>query len=77
VNVGTVVLGTVKGAPEYFGVTARAKPGTQERQTIAVVHAGVTRAIIGTVTLKAGLAGGTFSGKAFGSSGAVSGSFTC
>ncbi len=77
VNVGTVVLGTVKGAPEYFGVTAKAKPGTQSRQTIAVVHAGSTSAVIGTVTLTAGLKGGTFSGKVFGSSAVISGSFSC
>ena len=77
VNIGTVVLGTVKNAPEYFGVTAKAKPGSQSRQTIAVVHAGSSRAVIGTVTLKAGLKGGTFTGKAFGSKAVISGSFTC
>jgi len=76
-NIGTVVLGTVKGAPEYFGVTAKAKPGSQSRQTIAVVHAGASHAVIGTVTLKAGLRGGTFTGKAFGSKATISGSFTC
>jgi hypothetical protein len=77
VNIGTVVLGTVKNAPEYFGVTAKAKAGSQSRQTIAVVHAGSTRAVIGTVTLKPGLKGGTFSGKAFGSKTVISGSFSC
>jgi hypothetical protein len=77
VNIGTVVLGTVKNAPEYFGVTATAKPGSHTRQTIAVVHAGATRAVIGTVTLTAGLKGGIFSGKAFGSKATISGSFTC
>ena len=76
-NIGTVVLGTVKNAPEYLGVTAGAKAGKQARQTIAVVHAGARRAVIGTVTLKAGLKGGTFTGKAFGSSAVISGSFTC
>ena len=77
VNVGTVVLGKVPNAPEYFGLTAKAKPGTQSRQTIAVVHAGATRGIIGTVTLTPGLKGGTFAGKVFGSSATIAGSFTC
>jgi hypothetical protein len=77
VNIGTVVLGTVKNAPEYFGVTAKARPGSHSRQTIAVVHAGSTRAVIGTVTLKPGLKGGTFSGKAFGLKTVISGSFSC
>jgi hypothetical protein len=77
VNIGTVVLGTLKNAPEYLGVTAKAKAGTQSRQTIAVVHAGQTEAIIGTVTIKAGLKQGTFAGKVFGSPETISGSFTC
>ena len=77
VNIGTVVLGTLKNAPEYLGVTAKAKAGTQSRQTIAVVHAGETQAIIGTVTIKAGLKQGTFAGKVFGSTEMLSGSFTC
>ena len=77
VNIGTVALGTLKHAPEYLGVTAKAKAGTQSRQTIAVVHAGRTEAIIGTVTIKAGLKQGTFAGKVFGSPEAISGSFTC
>ena len=77
VNIGTVVLGTVKNAPEYFGVTAKAKPGSQSRQTIAIVHTGASRGVIGTVTLKPGLRGGSFSGKAFGSKATISGSFTC
>jgi hypothetical protein len=77
VNIGTVVLGTLKNAPEYLGVTATAKAGTQSRQTIAVVHAGKRQAIIGTVTIKAGLKQGTFAGKAFGSTETISGSFTC
>ena len=76
-NVGTVVLGTVKGAPEYFGLTAKAKAGTQARQTVAVVHAGASRGITGTVTLKSGLSSGTFTGKVFGSSATISGSFSC
>jgi hypothetical protein len=77
VNIGTVVLGNLKNKPEYLGVTATAKPGVQTRQTIAVVHAGKSRSIIGTVTLKVGLKGGTFSGKVFGSSAVISGSFSC
>ena len=77
VNIGTVVLGNLKNKPEYLGVTATAKPGVQTRQTVSVVHAGKGKSIIGTVTLKAGLKSGTFSGKVFGSSAAISGSFTC
>jgi hypothetical protein len=77
VNIGTVVLGTVKNAPEYFGVTAKAKSGSQARQTIAVVHAGARHAVIGTVTLKPGLKSGTFTGKEFGSKTTISGTFTC
>jgi hypothetical protein len=77
VNIGTAVLGSLKNAPEYLGVTAKAKAGTQSRQTIAVVHAGKSRAIIGTVTLRAGLTQGTFAGKTFGSTETISGSFTC
>jgi hypothetical protein len=77
VNIGTVVLGNLKNKPEYLGVTATAKAGVQTRQTVAVVHAGKSKSIIGTVTLKPGLKGGTFSGKAFGSSAVISGSFTC
>jgi hypothetical protein len=77
VNIGTVVLGTLENAPEYVGVTAKATVGTQSRQTIAVVHAGQRQAIIGVVTLRAGLRQGTFPGKAFGSTDLISGSFTC
>jgi hypothetical protein len=76
-NIGTVVLGNLKNKPEYLGVTATAKPGVQTRQTVAVVHAGKSKSIIGTVTLKPGLKSGTFSGKVFGSSAVISGSFTC
>jgi hypothetical protein len=77
VNIGTVVLGNLKKKPEYFGVTAKAKAGVQAQQAVAVVHAGKSQAIIGTVTLKAGLKSGTFSGKVFGSPTKISGSFTC
>jgi hypothetical protein len=77
VNIGTVVLGAPKNAPEYLGVTAKAKVGTQSRQTIAVVHVGKSQAIIGNVTIKAGLKQGTFAGKAFGSTEIISGSFAC
>lgn len=77
VNIGTVVHGDLKSKPEYFGVTAKAKAGVQAQQTIAVVHGGKTKAIIGTVTLKAGLKSGTFFGKVFGSPAKISGSFTC
>jgi hypothetical protein len=77
VNIGTVVLGNLKNKPQYLGVAANAKAGVQNRQTIAIVHAGKSKAIIGTVTIKAGLRAGTFSGKVFGSSAVISGSFTC
>ena len=77
VNIGTVVLGNVKNKPEYFGVTASAKAGVQARQGVSVVHVGKSRSMIGTVKLNAGLKGGTFSGKVFGSSAVISGSFTC
>jgi hypothetical protein len=77
VNIGTVVLGNLRNKPEYFGLTARAKAGTQTRQGVSVVHAGKSNAIIGTVTIKAGLRAGTFSGKVFGSPKIIAGSFTC
>ena len=77
VNIGTIVLGKLKNKPEYFGVAAAAKAGVQPRQTVAVVHAGTSRSIIGTVAIKVGLKGGTFSGKVFGSSTDISGSFAC
>jgi hypothetical protein len=77
VNIGTVVLGNLRNKPEYFGMTASAKAGVQTRQGVSVVHAGKSRAIVGTVTIKAGLIAGTFSGKVFGSSRIISGSFTC
>jgi hypothetical protein len=44
---------------------------------VAVVHAGKSRALFGTVKLKTGLRSGTFSGKVFGSATIISGSFTC
>lgn len=77
VNIGTVVLGNLKNKPEYLGITANAKAGKQTRQTASVVHAGKTHAVIGTVTIKPGLRGGTFVGKVFGSPAVISGSFTC
>jgi len=77
VNIGTVVLGPVKNAPEYFGVTATAKPRSQARQTIALVHAAGHHAVIGSVTLKPGLKSGTFTGKEFGAKTSISGTFTC
>src|SRR5215208_4248460 len=60
VNIGTVVLGNLKNKPEYLGVAANAKAGVQDRQTIAIVHAGKSKSMIGTVTLKPGLQAGTF-----------------
>jgi hypothetical protein len=77
VNIGTVVLGTLRNKPEYLGVTAGARAGVQTRQGVSVVHAGRSHAIIGTVTIKAGLKAGTFAGKVFGSSRTISGLFTC
>jgi hypothetical protein len=77
INIGTVVLGNLRNKPEYFGMTASAKAGVQPRQGVSVVHAGKSQAIVGAVTIKAGLKAGTFSGKVFGSSKTISGSFTC
>ena len=78
INIGTVVLGTVKSPPEYFGVTAKAKPGSQPNQAVAVDHAGKGYAITqNTVTLNPGLHSGTFKGTAFGSSSPVTGTFSC
>jgi hypothetical protein len=77
INVGTIVLGNLKNKPEYFGITVDAKAGTQANEGVSVTHAGKSLAIMGTVTLKAGLKSGTFSGKVFGSPARISGSFTC
>jgi hypothetical protein len=77
INIGTVVLGNLQGKPEYFGITAGAKPGTQSNGAVAVVHAGKSLAVTGTITLKAGLRSGTFSGKVFGAPTRVTGSFSC
>lgn len=77
INIGTVVLGNAKKKPEYFGVTANAKAGSQPKSTVAVVHSNKTYAVIGTVALKAGLKSGTFSGKVFGSPTKLTGSFHC
>jgi hypothetical protein len=78
VNIGTVVLGTVKAPPEYFGVTAKAKAGSHANQAVALDHAGKGYAITqNTVTLKPGIRSGTFTGTAFGSSSPVTGTFSC
>jgi hypothetical protein len=78
VNIGTVVLGNVKQKPEYFGLVSKPKAGTNGDGSLAVNHAGKGVAIIkATITLKPGLKGGTFSGKVFGSTSRVTGSFTC
>jgi hypothetical protein len=78
INVGTVVLGNLTRKPEYFGIVASAKPGVQNKVSVAVVHSGKTFAVAaGTLTLKPGLKAGTFSGKVFGESTRLSGSFTC
>lgn len=77
INIGTVVLGNLKNKPEYFGITTVAKAGTQSKTGPAIVHAHKSYAVLGTVTLKAGLKSGTFSGKVFGSPQKISGSFTC
>jgi hypothetical protein len=78
INIGTVVLGNLARKPEYFGIAAQSKSGTQANQTVAVVHAGKGLAVTGAaVTLKAGLKSGTFSGKVFGAPTRVTGSFTC
>lgn len=78
INIGTVVLGTANKKPEYFGIAAKAKPGTQSNAAVAVDHAGKGFAVTGnTVTLKPGLKSGTFTGTVFGTSGTISGSFSC
>jgi hypothetical protein len=78
INIGTVVLGNLKKKPEYFGITVTpAKAGSHARSGPAIVHSSTSYAVLGTVTLKAGLKSGTFSGKAFGSPQKISGSFTC
>ena len=77
INIGTVVLGNAKEKPEYFGITVDAKPGTHTNSAVAVVHANKSYAVLGTVTLKAGLKSGTFSGKVFGSPAKITGSFHC
>jgi hypothetical protein len=78
INIGTVVLGNLRQKPEYFGITAAPKAGTQSNGAVAVVHAGKGLAVTGsTLTLKPGLKGGTFSGKVFGAPTRVTGSFTC
>jgi hypothetical protein len=77
INVGTVVIGNAKKKPEYFGITAKASSGAHGNTGVAIVHSNKSYAVIGTVTLKAGLKSGTFSGKVFGSPQKISGSFSC
>jgi hypothetical protein len=78
INIGTVVIGNAKKKPEYFGITTtKASAGAHAKSTVAIVHSGKTYAVIGTVTLKAGLKSGTFSGKVFGSPTKITGSFSC
>ena len=78
INIGTVVLGSLGKKPEYFGIAASPKVGTQANGTVAVVHGGKGLAVTGgAITLKAGLKGGTFSGKVFGAPTRVTGSFSC
>jgi hypothetical protein len=77
INIGTVVLGNAKKKPEYFGITVAAKAGSHSNSAAAVVHAGKSYAVLGTVTLKPGLKSGSFSGKVFGSPTKISGSFHC
>jgi hypothetical protein len=79
INIGTVVLGvTSKAKPEYFGISGKAKAGTQSNAAVAITHAGKGYAVTGNkVTLKPGLKSGTFSGTAFGESSPITGSFTC
>jgi hypothetical protein len=77
INIGTVVIGNLKKKPEYFGITVPAKAGAHSNSGPAIVHAGKSYAVLGTVTLKAGLKSGTFSGKVFGSPQRIAGSFSC
>ena len=77
-NIGTVLLGNLQQKPEYLGIAGTAKAGPQTKASVAVVHAHKGLAIAtATVTLKAGLKAGTFSGKVFGEPTRVTGSFTC
>jgi hypothetical protein len=77
INIGTIVIGNGKNKPEYFGITVKATAGAHAYSGVAVVHAGKSYAVLGTVTLKAGLKSGTFSGKVFGSPTKIAGSFSC
>jgi hypothetical protein len=78
INIGTVVLGNLSKKPEYFGITAEPKAGTQGNGAVAVVHAGKGLAVTqSTIKLTAGLKSGTFSGKVFGAPTRVTGSFSC
>jgi hypothetical protein len=77
INIGTVVLGNAKKKPEYFGITVQAKAGAHPNSAVAVVHGNKSYAVLGTVTLKPGLKSGTFSGKVFGSTSKLTGSFKC
>jgi hypothetical protein len=77
INIGTVVIGSAKKKPEYFGITVKATAGAHGNSAVAVVHSGKSYAVLGTVTLKPGLKAGTFSGKVFGSPATIAGSFSC
>jgi hypothetical protein len=77
INIGTVVIGSSKKKPEYFGITVDAKAGAHANSAVAVVHGNKSYAVLGTVTLKPGLKSGTFSGKVFGSPAKLAGSFSC
>jgi hypothetical protein len=77
INIGTVVIGSAKMKPEYFGITVPAKAGARGNSAVAVVHSNKSYAVLGTVTLKPGLKSGTFSGKVFGSPTKLTGAFSC
>ena len=77
INIGTVVIGTAPKKPDYFGIAARPKAGSQRDGAATLVHLGKGLSALGTTTLKPGLKSGTFTGKVFGEPTRVTASFTC
>lgn len=57
------VTPTARERGAIFSERSAARTSVQSRQGVAVVHAGKSQAIIGTVRIKAGLKSGTFSGR--------------
>src|SRR5205085_1798103 len=78
VNLGTISLGAPKPKYPYFGLNVSPpQAGAHAGQLVAFSVPGKRYSLLhATVTLKAGLRGGTFSGAVF-SGGTASGSFSC